>query len=71
MNLGFTALSLIPGAATAKFGVKAGADVAPLIESAKAIKAAAVEAAKEARENEAPTGRVISESVETSYGAFA
>ena len=50
---------------------KAGVDVAPLIESAKAIKAAAIEAAKEARENESPTGRVISESVETSYGAFA
>lgn len=40
---------------------KAGADVAPLIESAKAIKAAAVEAAKAAQEDSAPVGRVVSE----------
>lgn len=38
MNLGFTALSLIPGAATAKFGVKAGADVAKAAKIAKEAK---------------------------------
>lgn len=50
---------------------KKGVDVAPLIEAAKAV---AVEAKAEAEAHvseSASVGRVITESVETSYGAFA
>lgn len=49
---------------------KAGKDVAPLIESAKAVKEAALETAKTLTESEDASGRILGESSST-FGAWA
>lgn len=50
---------------------KKGADVAPLIESAKEIRDAAIEAVKVRESGEGSTGRVITESTQAEYGAWS
>lgn len=49
---------------------KRGEEVAPLIESAKAIRDAAIEAAKAKADEDAGTGRIVTESAEFKIGAW-
>lgn len=61
---------LAPQKAEILEAAKKGADVAPLIESAKAIKEAAVKHVTESAQ-EGAHGRVITESAETKFGAWS
>lgn len=62
---------LAPQVEALRAEARKGNDVAPLIEQAKAIKAAAVEAAKAVDESGEPVGRTLGESASTSYSIGA